>query len=93
MPSDNPICPHCGERMTKWAPPEMPFGGCTTWNSSFMYVCFNDQCPYFVKGWDWMWNNFHRVVSYRHMLDPESGKTNPVPVSSSQTLRDGIIRD
>ena len=86
-------CQHCGKKMSKWATPQMPFGGSTTWTSEFLYVCFNDRCPYFVKGWDWMWNNYHRHVSYRHTLDPATGRTCPVPVKSKTALKDCIIEE
>jgi hypothetical protein len=88
-----PNCPHCGQKMSKWAAPQMPFGGPTTWTSEFMYICFNDECSYFVQGWDWMWNNYHRSVSYRHMLDPATGKTCPIPVSSKTALRECIVEE
>jgi hypothetical protein len=88
-----PTCPHCGKKMSKWAGTQLQYGGCTTWTGDFLYVCFNDECPYFVKGWDWMWNNYHRHVSYRHMLDPDTGKTNPFPVKSKDALRKGIIEE
>ena len=87
------ICPHCGNKMSKWATPQLPFGGSTTWTSEFLYVCFNDECPYFIKGWDWIWNNYHRKASYRHTLDPATGRTYPVPVKSNTALRDCIMED
>ena len=71
----------------------MPFGGSTTWTSEFLYVCFNDKCTYFVNGWDWMWNNYHRSVSYRHALDPATGRTSPIPVSSNASMKDGIVEE
>lgn len=88
-----PECQHCGKKMSKWTTPQMPFGGSTTWTSEFLYVCFNDECPYFVKGWDWMWNNYHHKASYRHTLDPATGLTCPVPVKSKIALKDCIIEE
>ena len=89
----SPRCPHCGTPMRKWHTPQMPFGGSTTWTSEFLYVCFNDECTYFVNGWDWMWNNYHRSASYRHTLDPATGKANPIPVKSNASLKDGIVEE
>ena len=91
--AEAPTCPYCGAAMKKWSTPLTPFGGSTTWTSEFLYVCFNDECAYFVNGWDWMWNNYHRYVSYRHTLDPFTGKTSPIPVASYGSLKEGIIEE
>ena len=77
--------------MSMWQPPQTPWE--IDYNATLLYVCFNDECTYFVKGWDWMWNTYHRYVSYRHMMDPASGETNPIPVSSYESLKDGIIEE
>jgi hypothetical protein len=88
-----PKCPHCGTVMRKWHTPQTPFGGSTSWTAEYMYICFNDECPYFVHGWDWMWNNYHQYVSYRHSLDPSTGGTNPIPVPSYNSLKEGIMEE
>jgi hypothetical protein len=82
-------CPHCGEKMKKWAVPENPFA--YTWDNDFMYICFNDACPYFVRGWDFMCREGNRGVSYRLMYNPEKDRCMPVPVPSHMALREGII--
>jgi hypothetical protein len=56
-------CPHCGEKLRKWAVPDNPF--CQTWDNEFMYICFNDLCPYYVRGWDLMYKQTNKTMSYR----------------------------
>ena len=81
-------CPHCGERMKRWTTPQMG-----TWGSKFMYVCFNDDCPYYTKGWDWMRSQYNVNASYRHKFDPNTGESGPIPVWSRDALKNGIIEE
>lgn len=84
-------CPHCGERLLKWAVPESPF--VQTWDNDFMYVCFNDACPYYVRGWDCMSDQGNRSSSYRLMYNPEKDRCMPIPVNSPRALKEGILDD
>jgi len=81
-----PVCPHCGQQMKKWMVPIN-----STWPNEFFYVCFNDDCPYFVRGWDRIWNQMQTKASYRCRIDPKTGKAAPIPVWSYNALKDGII--
>jgi len=81
-----PICPHCGDAMRKW---RVPIG--STWPNEFFYVCFNDKCPYFVKGWEYMWERQQTKASYRCRMDPETGTCAPLPVWSREALKDQVV--
>lgn len=83
-------CPQCGERMKRWAVPDSPF---TIWQNEYMYICFNDECPYLVRGWEVMNRQGNVGVSYRQMYNPENGSLSPIPVPSLKALRDGIMED
>ena len=83
-----PACPHCGKQMLKW---QVPDG--STWNAPFLYICFNDDCPYFVHGWERMRDQYNVTGSYRHRRDPSTGEEGPLPVWSRNALRDSIIED
>jgi SAM-dependent methyltransferase len=82
-------CPHCGEKMRKWAVPDNPFEA--TWDNEFMYICFNDACPYYVRGWDFMHREGNRGSSYRLMYNPEKDCCMPIPVPTPRALRESII--
>jgi hypothetical protein len=72
--------------MLKWAPPAE-----TSWGPAVQYVCFNDDCPYYKNGWEWMRSHFEQNVSYRHRYNPNTGEEGPIPVWSDQALRNCIV--
>ena len=80
-------CPHCGEKLRKWTVPYNPF--CNTWDNEYMYICFNDSCPYFIRGWEYLQKQGN-AGSYRLMYNPEKDTCQPVPVPTSRALRDSI---
>ena len=84
-------CPHCDEKLKKWEVPDNPF--CQTWDNDFMYICFNDECPYFVRGWDRMHRETNQGMSYRLMYNPENDRCMPIPVPTHMALKDGIVED
>jgi SAM-dependent methyltransferase len=84
-------CPHCDEKLKKWEVPDNPF--CQTWDNDFMYICFNDACSYFVRGWDRMYRETNQGMSYRLMYHPEKDRCMPIPVPTHLALKDGIIED
>ena len=82
----NDICPYCGKKTVKWlAGPE------SAWGFVAQNVCFNDECPYYVEGWEWMRSQFKQNVSYRYRFNPGNGESGPLPVWSPDALKDGII--
>ena len=83
-----PTCSHCGSRLKKWHVPEG-----ATWSEEFFFVCFNDDCSYYKKGWDWMKEQYNQVASYRYMINPVTGGSSPLPVWSPSAMRDMIADD
>lgn len=81
-----PECPHCGQAMKKWRVPVN-----STWNREYFYVCFNDDCDYYKDGWKEMWERQQTKASYRCRYDPDTKKCMPIPVWSSDALKDDII--
>ena len=83
-----PKCDHCGANMKRWSTPVN-----STWKTDFLWVCFNDECPYFLRGWDHMMNTQNVKASYRNSMNPETGALAPLPCWSHDAHKDKIIRD
>ena len=79
-------CPHCGSELKKWQPPPA-----TNWGFDCHLVCFNDDCPYYQKGWAHMEQNFQQRASYRYRLNPQTGTEGPLPVWSLDAHKDRIV--
>jgi SAM-dependent methyltransferase len=80
-------CPHCGSGLATWEVPQTPF---TQWSSTYQYICFNDDCPYYVGGWS-AFASQGNPGSYRFMYDPDSGTYHPMPVPTPTAFRDSIV--
>ena len=83
---NKPRCPHCGQEMKKW---KVPIA--STWPNEFFYICFNDECSYFVQGWKRVWEQQATKASYRCRIYPDTEKGVPIPVWSYDALKDNII--
>jgi hypothetical protein len=81
-------CPYCEAPLKKWAVPQTPF---TEWDVEFLYVCFNDRCPFLIRGWDGMVRQGNFGFSHRMMYNPHRGTCGSLPVPSLRALREGII--
>ncbi|MDJ0764473.1 MAG: hypothetical protein QNJ97_15965 [Myxococcota bacterium] len=80
-------CPHCGEVLDRVDMPRE-----LAWDNPIQHVCFNDDCSYFVAGWDWMWERYGNRVSYRYrVVDEKTGRNSPLMVWSRDAIKDRII--
>ena len=83
-----PTCPHCGDDLRRFELPDN-----TGWDGEFQLACFNDECPYFVRGWQHMEEHYAVKASYRYRVDPTSGTATPLAVWSATALTDRILDD
>jgi hypothetical protein len=82
----HPVCPHCGEALKAFELPDN-----TGWEGDFQLACFNDDCPYFVRGWQHMDQNFSVKASYRYRVNPQTGEASPLAVWSADAVKDRIL--
>ena len=88
MSDEQATCPHCGSSLKKWRVPED-----ASWEEDFFLVCFNDECPYYQRGWEWMKEQYSQEASYRYTLNPTTGASSMIPVWSDDATRQQIVED
>ncbi|OGQ90783.1 MAG: hypothetical protein A2289_02760 [Deltaproteobacteria bacterium RIFOXYA12_FULL_58_15] len=86
LPASTATCPHCGAHLQGVRLPDE-----TNYDRKVHWACFNDECTYFVEGWDWMMEQYEAKASYRYRVEPKSGVSSPLPVWSAAALRDRIV--
>jgi len=75
-----PTCPHCKAEM------EQLDSRYLDWDSPYLWVCYNDECTLFKKGWEHMMESVGQLVSYRFMIHPQSGQAGVLPAFSQDYL-------
>jgi hypothetical protein len=81
-------CPHCGSALLQWTPPDD-----SSWGTHPQLVCFNDDCQYYIAGWQRMRDRYQQKASYRYRYNPENGEEGPLPVWSEDAHRDRIVNE
>jgi hypothetical protein len=78
--AEAPNCPHCKTIMEKMDSRHLD------WGTPFLWVCYNDNCAFFAKGWQHIMENYGQLSSYRYMIEPESGTCGVIPAFSAEYL-------
>jgi hypothetical protein len=84
-PAIGTTCPHCGARLDPFALPD------ALYDHAYDFACFNDGCPYYVRGWAWMEQQFGVRTSYRYRIDARTGRDSPLAVWSPSAIRSSIL--
>lgn len=90
---DKPICPHCGVEMKIWEVPPVSMGDGLGWGVPFLFTCFNDDCPLYIKGWENIEQNYGHVASYRCICYPGTENFEFMPVFSPMGAQGQVIDD
>ncbi|KJR40771.1 hypothetical protein MCHI_003342 [Candidatus Magnetoovum chiemensis] len=88
-----PDCPYCGQKMKKTETPPFNIGEGLGWCEDFLYICFNDECSFYSKGWEHIMRNYGKTASYRCMCYPSSGNMDAICVYTPQALTGQIVED
>jgi hypothetical protein len=78
--TEAPTCPHCKAEMEQMDSRHLD------WDSPYLWVCYNNECTLFKKGWKHMMEGYGQLVSYRFMIHPENGESGVIPAFSHDYL-------
>ncbi|MCI5157820.1 MAG: zinc ribbon domain-containing protein, partial [Candidatus Electrothrix sp. AUS1_2] len=56
-----------------------------------VFICLNDECSLFVKGWEHIENQYGHVGSYRHMEIPNSTESYNMMVAGKAAFTGSIV--
>ena len=93
MSQKKPACPHCGTEMNIWEVPSINCGDGLGWGTPYLYICFNDECSLYVKGWDNIKDNYSHNASYRCMNYPGTEQFELITVFSPVGATGQIVDD
>lgn len=84
-------CPHCDQHLTLCHAPPVHVGDGLGWGSEYLFICLNDDCPLFVKGWDYIENQYGHVGSYRYMELPNSKESYTMMVVGREAFTGSVV--
>jgi hypothetical protein len=84
-------CPHCSGDLILCHAPPVHVGDGLGWGSEYLFICLNDSCPLFVKGWDHIANQYGHVGSYRYMELPNSKEKYSMMVVTKEAFTGSIV--
>lgn len=91
---DNTLtCPHCKIELKKCQAPTFNFGDGLGFGTDFFYVCFNDECMFYINGWKRMEETYGQRASYRYMRYPDMNEECAIPVMSPFALKGNILEE
>lgn len=79
---EKPHCPHCNSEMKIWEVPSINVGDGLGWGTPYLFMCFNDKCTLYEKGWDDLMENYAQHASYRCINYPGTEQFELIPVFS-----------
>lgn len=88
-----PKCPHCNQEMVLWEVPPVTFSDGLGWGSPYLFLCFNDECPLYVQGWEELEENYAQHASMRCLNYPGTEQFECMPVFSPQGGTGQVIDD
>lgn len=86
------VCPHCKRNMECCEAPQMHVGDGLGWGSDVLFICLNDECSLFIRGWEYVEMQYGHKSSYRYMELPGSSESNVMMVGSKNAFKGSVLQ-
>lgn len=84
-------CPHCKTRLSCCSVPPLHIGDGLGWGTEAFFICLNDECSIFVRGWQHIEQQYGQAASYRYMLIPGEKSGSTLMVGGAAAFTGSII--
>lgn len=84
-------CPHCDTKLFACEAPQVHVGDGLGWGSDVLFICLNDHCSLFLKGWAHIENQYGHRASYRYMELPSSKEANVMMVGNKDAFKASVV--
>ncbi len=84
-------CPHCKSKLSCCEAPPIHVGDGLGWGSEVMFICLNDGCSLFLRGWEQIELKYGHHASYRYMELPGSPEGNLMMVGNADAFKACVI--
>jgi hypothetical protein len=84
-------CPHCQGKLSCCEAPPIHVGDGLGWGSEVMFICLNDGCSLFLRGWEQIEIKYGHHASYRYMELPGSPEGNLMMVGNADAFKACVI--
>ncbi len=85
------VCPHCDSKMFACESPQVHVGDGLGWGSDVLFICLNDHCSLFLKGWNHIETQYGHRASYRYMELPGSTESNLMMVGNKDAFKASVV--
>ncbi|MGI6657517.1 MAG: zinc ribbon domain-containing protein [Desulfobulbus sp.] len=84
-------CPHCGQALSLCHAPAIHVGDGLGWGAEYLFICLNDECSLYVKGWEYISSQYHHTGSYRYMELPNSAESHTMMVGGPGAFTGSVV--
>lgn len=85
------ICPHCKTKLLPCEAPQFHVGDGLGWGSDILFICLNDYCSLFLKGWEYIEKQYGHHSSYRYMELPDSTEANVMMIGNKDAFKGSVV--